>query len=136
MKIFAQACVLALGVSAIKFDIVDDESMAQVDAFGYSAYGASAYGASAYGGSTYVDSTDYTATCGGQPTRPKGSCLNKDAYNYQATTNTQCNDIWRAWDNWCGCVGMGATCNAVEADMNKVFNGSDGSSAFGYSSYA
>ena len=136
MKIFAQACLLALGVSAIKFDIVDDESMAQVDAFGYSAYDNSAYGGSAYDNSAYGNSADYTATCGGEPPRPKDPCLNEEAYHYQATTNTQCNDTWRTWDNWCGCVGWGPTCAAVEADMETVLYGGDGSSAYGYSSYA
>ena len=43
MKSIAQACILALGVSAIKIENADDESMAQVDAYGGSAYGYSAY---------------------------------------------------------------------------------------------
>ena len=58
------------------------------------------------------------------PEAPSGDCLNFEAYNY--TSGTECDGIWKAWDEWCwdGRVDQetyDAFCSPVEDALNKAY---------------
>ena len=56
------------------------------------------------------------------PEAPSGDCLNFEAYNY--TSGTECDGIWKAWDEWCWEVDQetyDAFCSPVEDALNKAY---------------